>query len=132
MGPIGSNSSIPLSKVYTWRTNGEVAVLQSCFLDVLPRHTNIITDKGFNLFNECAARCVNLSPQEEGDTYSSWGDSKMYTSGSIANLQRMLTETNEVGARAKIGIWVESDTAKHLKTFRIISWEMPISVRILC
>ena len=56
----------------------------------------------------------------------------MYTSGSIANLQRMLTETNEVGARAKIGIWVKSDTAKHLKAFRIISSEMPISVRILC
>ena len=29
-------------------------VLQSCFY-VLPRNTNIMTDKGFNLFDECAA-----------------------------------------------------------------------------
>ena len=39
-------------------------VLQSCFY-VLPRNANIMTDKGFNLFDECAARCVNLFPQEE-------------------------------------------------------------------
>ena len=32
--------------------------------DVLPRHINIMTDKGFNLLNERAARCVHLSPQE--------------------------------------------------------------------
>ena len=24
-----------------------------------------MTDKGFNFFDECAARCVHLSPQEE-------------------------------------------------------------------
>ena len=29
-----------------------------------------MTDQGFNLFNECAARCVNLSPQEEESTPS--------------------------------------------------------------
>ena len=32
---------------------------------VLPRHTNIMTDKGLNPFDECASRCVHLSPQEE-------------------------------------------------------------------
>ena len=26
------------------------------FFYVLPRHTNLMTDKGFNLFDECAAR----------------------------------------------------------------------------
>ena len=36
-------------------------VLQSCFFNVLPRDTNVITDKGFNLFGECAARCVHTS-----------------------------------------------------------------------
>ena len=72
-----------------------------------------MTDRGFNLFDECAARCVHLHPKEEEYTSSSWGDSKMYTSGSIANSQRMLTEINESGAIAKIRIWVESDTVKH-------------------
>ena len=36
-----------------------------------------MTDKGFNLFDECAARCVHLFPQEEECTSSSWGDGKM-------------------------------------------------------
>ena len=50
----------------------------------------------------------------------------MCTSGSIAILQRMLTEINESGTIAKMGISVESDTDKHLKTFRIIYGVMPI------
>ena len=62
----------------------------------------------------------------------SWGDSKMYTSASIANSQRMLAEINESGgAIIKIRIWVESDTVIHLKSFRIISREMQISLLIL-
>ena len=52
-----------------------------------------MTDKGFNLFDEC----VHLSPQEEEYISFSWGDSEMYTSGSIA----------------KIKIWEGSDTVKH-------------------
>ena len=73
-----------------------------------------MTDKGFNRFDECAARCAHLRPQEE--TSFSWGDSKMYTSGSIANSQRMLTiEINESGVIAIIRVWVENDTVKHQK-----------------
>ena len=80
---------------------------------VLPTHTNIMTDKGFNLFDECAARCVHLFPQEEECTSPSWGDNKMYTSSCIANSQRILTEINGSGVITKIRIWVESDTVKH-------------------
>ena len=71
---------------------------------VLARHTNIITDKGFNLFDECATRFVHLFPQEEQCTSSSQGDSKMYKSSSIANSQRILTEENKSGTIAKIRI----------------------------
>ena len=67
-----------------------------------------MTEKGFNIFDECAAICVHLFPQEEECeeecTSSSWGDSKMYTSSSIANSQRMQTEINESGTIAKIRI----------------------------
>ena len=66
-----------------------------------------MTDKGFNLLDECAATCVHLSPQKEGR------ESKMYTYDSIGNSQRMLTEINESGTIAKIRIWLESDTVKH-------------------
>ena len=72
-----------------------------------------MTDKGFNLLDECGSKCAHLSPQEEECTASSWGDSKMYTSDSIASSQRILTEINKSGTIAKIKIWVESDTVKH-------------------
>ena len=55
----------------------------------------------------------------------------MYTSGSIAGSQRMLTEIKESGTIAKTRISLENDTVKHLKAFRIISGEMPISLLIL-
>ena len=61
------------------------------------RHDNTMTDKGSNLFYECAARCLHLFPQEEECASSSWGNSKMYTSSRIANSQRMQTEINESG-----------------------------------
>ena len=102
-------------------------VLHSCFY-LLPWHTNKITDEGFNLFDECAARCVHLFPQEEECTSSSWGNSKMYTSSSMANSQRMLTEINKSDVITQIRIWVEFDT---VKTIRIISSEMKISLLIL-
>ena len=71
---------------------------------------------------------LSVPPQEEECISSSWGDSKVYTSGSIANSQRMLNEINEIGAIAKIRIWVESNTVEHLKAFIIISSEMQISL----
>ena len=94
MGPIHQE----LSKVYTRRTNDEVVCLAALFFSVLPRHANIMIDKGFNLFDECIAGSVHLSPQEEQCT------SSLYTSGSIANSQRMLTEINKSGTIAKIRI----------------------------
>ena len=36
-----------------------------------------MADKGLNLFDECAARYVYLSTQEEQCTSSSWWDIKM-------------------------------------------------------
>ena len=127
MGPIHHGPS----KVYTRRTNGEAVCLAVLFFCVLPMHTNIVTNKGFNLFDECSARRVHLFPQEKQCTSSSRGYSKMCTSGIIGNSQRMLTEINKRGAIAKIRIWVESDAVKHLKAFRIISSKMKISLLIL-
>ena len=63
-----------------------------------------MTDKGFSLFDECAARFVHLFPQEEECSSSSWGDSEMYTSSSIANSQRMHSEINKSETIAKIRI----------------------------
>ena len=46
-----------------------------------------MAEKGLNLIDECAAECVNLCPQEDECTISSWGDSKMYNPGTITNSQ---------------------------------------------
>ena len=56
--------------------------------------------KGFYLLDKCAARCVHLSPQEKVHSSCRKG-SKMYTSDSITNSQRMLTKINKSGATAK-------------------------------
>ena len=90
-----------------------------------------MTDKGFNIFDECASRCVYISPQEEECNSSSWGDSYMYTFDSMARPQSMLTENNESGAIAKNWILVESDTVKCLKAFRITYSEIPTLIFIL-
>ena len=88
---------VQLSKVYTRRTSEEAVCLTVLFFDLLPRHTNIMAHKGFNLFDQCAE--VHSS---------SWGDSKKYKSGSIANSQMMLTEINKSSAIAIIRIWVSN------------------------
>ena len=62
---VDPNASINLSKVYTRRTCDEAVIFQSCFLDLLPRHTSIMAGKEFSPFDERAARYVHLSPQEE-------------------------------------------------------------------
>ena len=49
------NSAITfVSKAYTGRISDKEITLKSVFLDMLSRYSNIMADKGFNLFDECA------------------------------------------------------------------------------
>ena len=62
-----------------------------------------MTDKGFNIFDECAARCVHLFPQKKSAPLLPDGTVKCIdTSTSIANSQRIQAEINESGTIAKI------------------------------
>ena len=74
-----------------------------------PCRNNIVTGKGLNLFDDCAAECVYLFPQEEECTSSSWGQSKICTLGTMANSQtdRTPTEIDKNGAVAKVKILLE-------------------------
>ena len=74
-----------------------------------PCHNNIETRKGLNLFNNCAAEFVYLCPQEEDCTSSSWGHSKIYTLGTMANSQtgRAPIEIDKNGAVVKVRILLE-------------------------
>ena len=55
----------------------------------------------------------------------------MYTSGSITNLQRMLSEINESGAFVPVKIYVESDTINVLEQLPV-KCHMLISFPTLC
>ena len=74
-----------------------------------PCHNNIETGKGLNLFDDCAAECVYLCPQEEECTSSSWGHSKVYTLGTMENSKtdRAPTEIDKLGAAVKERILLE-------------------------
>ena len=71
-----------------------------------PCHNNIETCKGLNLFDDCAAECVYMCPQEEECTSYSWGHSKIYTLGTMENSQtdRAPTEIDKDGSVVKVRI----------------------------
>ena len=100
-------------------------VLQSCFLCIMYYFYVCIIR-----FDECAARCVHLFPQEEECTSSSWGDSKMYTSTRIANSQRMQTEINKSSTIANNDL-SQKWYCQTLKVFRITSSKIKVSLLIL-
>ena len=81
-----------------------------CFpIQQWPCHNNIVTDRDLNLSDGCAVECVYLCPQEEECTSSSWGNSKIYIPGIIANSQtdRAPTKINKNVAIVKVRILVE-------------------------
>ena len=59
-----------------------------------------------NLFDECTAEFVHLFPQEEDCTSYFREDSKMYTTCTIANSQKMSTKIKKNGTIAIVRIQV--------------------------
>ena len=68
-----------------------------------------MTEKGLNLFNDCAAECVYLRPCGLRVYLLLLGHSKIYTPCTIENSQidRAPTEINKIGAVVKVRISVE-------------------------
>ena len=97
------NSLITLLKLYT-RSSYKTIILQCCFLDVLLKHSNIVAYKGF--WWMCCQLCTSVT-SGEGCTSSSSRDSKMYTSGTMANVQRMPTEISKNGTIVNVRILME-------------------------
>ena len=50
------NTAITISKVDTKKTSYKAVFLQSCILDVLPKHRNIMAHTDLNIFGECVTR----------------------------------------------------------------------------
>ena len=101
-----------------------------------------MVEKGVNLFDECISECVHLCPQLEECISSSWGDSKMYTPGTIANSQRIPTKINKNSAIAEVRILVKQvilyGIERHLEYFQMksqsyfLSYVDDISVVCIC
>ena len=54
------NTTITISKADTKKTSDKAIFLQSYILNVLSRHRNIMADKGLNIFDQCATRCLSV------------------------------------------------------------------------
>ena len=125
------NSSVTLSKVETRRTSDKAVILQSCFLNVLPKHADIMAGRAKGL-----VFLMNVQP----DVYICPLKKRVYLfllrghwNAHIwqhSKFTGILTEINECGIIAKARILVKQDTVKQLEIFSIISSEMPISILI--
>ena len=59
-----TNSTTTLSKVYNMNATDKAIILQSCSW-MYYLGTVIMLCESFNIFSECAAICVHLSPMKE-------------------------------------------------------------------
>ena len=109
---VAPNSSVTfISKAFTGRISDKKMTLKSEFLDLIPAHSMIMADKGFNISDECAARSIyfKVPPGKRGMS------------------QMPPSEVASTGKIAKVRILVEQ-VIRRLKTFRIIANEMPVSM----
>ena len=101
------NSSVTLPKFYSSRSRGKAVILRSCFSDLLLRHSKMLEDKGFNLFDESATKWVHLSSLlPEGTVTCTYQEHRKFTEDANRNKWS--------GAIAKVRILVEIDTFKYL------------------
>ena len=110
--PVAPNSSITyISPVYNGRASDKAVTIECGFLDMLEPYDLLQADKGFNIQDECASRRITLHipPGKRGQTQMSCAAVKK--TGRIANL-RILVE----------------QVIRRLKTFRIIKYEVPITL----
>ena len=100
-----------ISQPYTGRISDKAITVDCNFLDIVPPHTRIMADKGFNIFQECAAKSIYLTvpPGKRGTS------------------QMTPSEVKKTSQIAKLRILVEQ-VIRRVKTFRIIANELPISM----
>ena len=68
---VASNSAITfILKAYTGRINDKAITLKSGFLDIIPRYSIIMADKGFNIVDDCVTHCIQfiVPPARRGVT----------------------------------------------------------------
>ena len=100
-----------VSPAYLGRISDKALTLDCGYLDQLPMHSMIMADKGFNIGNECADRCISLHvpPGKRGQSQMS---------------KACVAKTKKIANRR---ILIEQ-VIRRMKTFRILSQELPLSL----
>ena len=111
VGVAPDSSIVYVSKAYTGRISDKEITVLTGFLDTVPPYSSVMCDKGFNISEECAARRITL--------YVPPGKCGMAQMGN-----EEVSKTNRI---AKLRILVEQ-VIRRMKSFRILSTEVPISV----
>ena len=99
-----------------------------CFFPIQqwPCYNIIETNKGLDYFYIFSAEFLHLCLQVEQCTSSFWGHNEIYTSDTIAISQTDSTPTKIKKYAAVAELSGTRDAIRHLKTFRVISNEMPV------
>ena len=100
-----------MSEAYTGRMSDKALTLDCGFLDLIPKYTSIMADKGFNLLEDCTARSLYF----------------IVPPGRRGSSQMSSAEVRKTSNIAKVRILVEQVIGR-LKTFRILSNELPITL----
>ncbi|XP_057310232.1 uncharacterized protein LOC130648212 [Hydractinia symbiolongicarpus] len=102
-----------ISKAYSGCISDKELTMQSGYLDFVEPYTDVMVDKGFNIADECAARCINIivPPGKRGQSQMTQAD---------------VRKTTKI---AKLRILVEQVISR-LKKFHLIAKEVPIT--LLC
>ena len=109
---VASNSTIAfVSEAYVGGISDQALTNHCGFLDMVTPYSKLMADKGFNIANECAERHVELviPPGRRGQSQMS---------------SKLVQKTSSI---AKMRILVEQ-VIREMKTFRVLSQELPISV----
>ena len=109
---VAPNSAITyISPLYCGRISDKALTIDCGFLDLLDPYSEIMADKGFPIQKECDARRIYLTVPAGRRGAAQMSARELQRSKKVANL-RILVE----------------QVIRRMKTFRIIRYEMPISL----
>ena len=100
-----------VSEPYTGRISDKAIVNETEFLDTLPPYCSLMTDKGFNIEQECAQKSIHL----------------IIPPGRRGTSQMTEAQLKKTAHIAKVRILVEQ-VIRRVKTFQILSNEVQISL----
>ena len=109
---VSANSKIVyISKIHVGGISDKAITKLIAYLDLVPSHSKLMADKGFNIADECATNQIDL----------------VIPPGKRGQSQMLSNSVQKTSSIAKMRIIVEQ-VIREIKTFRILGREIPISL----